>query len=396
MLADNGYVIKSLNTVDFEQSMHYNPFAYIHSQEDILVLVDLVIKNCGGKDQKEDFWVQAERLLYNAVFGYVYYVLDEEQKNFESVVKIITQMKVNEENESYFNAVDILFEELEAEQPNNFAVANYKQYKLAAGKTAKSILISCAIRLQAFNAEKIKEITRDDEMHLDQIGTTKTALFLIIDDTSSTYNFLVAMMYTQLFKELCHKASELGGRLPVHVRCLLDEFANIGKIPDFEQLIATIRSREISACVILQSFSQIKGLYEKQAGTIIGNCDTFLFLGSSDLETCKEVSEKIGKTTIDHKGSSTQKGMNGSFTVQEQIIGRELITPAEVSLLKKNECIVQIRCIKPFRSIKYDIKKHKNYKQLSDYNRKNTFDIVAYNKHINQSDELEFDDEIQK
>lgn len=407
MLADNGYNIKTLNLIDFNKSMKYNPFKYITAEKDIIKLADLIIKNCGDKSEKQDFWVKAEKLLYQALIGYVYYEYPEEKQNFASVLEMINDMEVREDDEEFKNSVDLMFMELELgteefckqmgydisdfngdirpPNPEHYAVKQYKKYKLAAGKTAKSILISCGVRLSAFDIEEVRKVTEKDEMELDLIGDVKTALFIIIDDTSSTFNFLAGMLYTQLFNTLCNKAdNKYNGSLPIHVRCLLDEFANIGQIPDFEKLIATIRSRNISADVILQNMAQLKGLYDKQAGTIAGNCDTTLFLGSSEAETIKMISEKVGKTTIDHKGSSTTKGQNGSYSTSEQIIARDLITPDEVGKLPRDTCLLFINGVKPFMSKKFKIESHKNYKLLSDFDKKNTFDIVEYNKQLEE------------
>ena len=383
LLADNGYKIRALNLVDFKKSMHYNPFVYLKEEKDILTLTDLIIKNCGGKNEKEDFWVKSERNLYCALIGYVFYELPPEEQNFSSVLTLLNKMEVREEDESFMNPVDIIFKELEDEDPEHFALLQYKKFKMGAGKTAKSILISCGVRLAAFDIKQVRDLVAYDEMALDLIGEEKTAVFIIIDDTSSTFNFIAGMFYTQLFSTLCHKAdTEHNGRLPVHVRCLLDEFANIGQIPDFEKLIATIRSREISAAVILQNQAQLEALYDKNAGTIIGNCDTTLFLGSGEEKTLETFSKRVGKTTIDHKGTSTQKGQYGSFTLNDQILGRELITADEVGRLPNDECMLFIRGLRPFKSKKFDITKHKRYKYLSDADPKNAFDITEYNQSL--------------
>lgn len=404
LLADNSYNIKVLNLIDFSKSMKYNPFKYINSEKDILKIADLIIKNCGDKNEKQDFWVKAEKLLYQALIAYVYYEYPSEKQNFASVLELLNAMEVREEDEEFMNAIDLMFKELELgteeyckqynadindfdnirkPDPNHYAVLQYRKYKMAAGKTAKSILISCGVRLSAFDIKEVRELTESDEMELDLIGNVKTALFIIIDDTSSTFNFLAGMLYTQLFNTLCNKAdNKYNGSLPIHVRCLLDEFANTGQIPDFEKLIATIRSRNISADVILQNLAQLKGLYDKQASTIVGNCDTMLFLGSSEDETTKSVSEKVGKTTVDHRSTSTQKGTNGSYSVSDQIIARELITPAEVGLLPRDECLLFINGVKPFKSKKYKIETHKNYKYLSDSSNENVFDIEKYKNEL--------------
>lgn len=401
LLANNGYRITTFNTIDFSQSLHYNPFSYIEKEEDILTMIDLIIKNCKSKDAKEDFWVDYERLLYQALFGYVYYVLPPEERTFEAVMQMLRNMQVREEDEGFVNPVDCLFADLKKKDPNNFAVLQYDNFKLSAGKTAKSVLTCAATRLAPFNINAVKELTAYDDMHLDKIGSEKTALFIIIDDTSSTYNFLAAMLYTQLFNTLCNVAlKNYGGRLPIHVRCILDEFANIGQIPNFEKIISVIRSREISVSVILQNIAQLKAAYKDNANTIMGNCDTTLFLGSGEVETAKLMSERVGKTTIDHRGTSTTKGQQGSFSMQDQIIGRELITAAEVSLMKDDECLLFIRGVKPFKSKKFNIKSHKNYKKLSDYSKANQFNLLEYRRKKEEDeincyiDSLEFDDEI--
>lgn len=399
MLADADYRIISFNTLDFEQSMHYNPFAYVKKEEDILVMIDLIIKNCKSKDAKDDFWTDYEKLLYQALFSYVFYELPEDEHTFNSVLQMLREMQVKEEDENFINPVDVLFMELKERDPDHFAVLQYDNFKLSAGKTAKSVLTCAATRLAPFNIKAVKELTSSDDMHLELIGSQKTALFIIIDDMSSTYNFLAAMLYTQLFKTLCDVAlKEYGGRLPVHVRCILDEFANIGQIPDFEKVISVIRSREISVSIIVQNEAQIKALYKDNKGTIIGNCDTTLFLGSGETETAKSMSERVGKETIDHRGTSTTKGQQGSFSMQDQIIGRELITPAEVSLLRDDECLLFIRGLRPFKSKKFNIKAHRNYKKLSDYNEDNAFDIMEYYRKLDEEDiildDIELDEKI--
>lgn len=399
MLVDAGYNVISFNTLDFSQSMHYNPFAYVEKEEDILVMIDLIIQNCKSKDAKEDFWVDYEKLLYQALFSYVFYELPEEEHTFASVLMLLREMQVREDNENYVNPVDMLFAELKEKDPDHFAVLQYDNFKLSAGKTAKSVLTCAVTRLAPFNFKAVKDLTAYDDLHLERLGSYKTALFIIIDDITTTYNFLAAMLYTQMFKTLCDVAlKEYGGRLPIHVRCILDEFANIGQIPNFEKIISVIRSREISTTVIVQNEAQIKALYKDNTGTILGNCDTTLFLGSGELETAKKISERVGKETIDHKGSSTQRGSTGSFTISDQIIGRELITPAEVSLLRDNECLLFIRGLRPFKSQKFNIKRHKNYKKLSDYDSKNAFDINLYNHKLEEQDiileDIELEDEI--
>jgi len=383
MLADNGYKIKTFNIIDFKKSMHYNPFAYIKEEKDILKLVNTIIINTEGEGEKvkEDFWVKSERLLYQALIGYIWYELPEEEQNFATMLYMINQMETKEDDEEFKNGIDFLFDDLEKKDDEHFAVRQYKKFKMAAGKTTKSILISCGARLSPFDIKQIREITEYDELELETIGEEKTALFVITDDTDKTFNFIVAMLYTQMFNALCNKADkEYNGRLPIHVRCLLDEFANTGKIPDFQVLIATIRSREISAVVFLQNISQLKALYDKHAGTIVGNCDTVIFLGSGEEETQKAISAKVGKATIDHVSINESKGQNGNFTLNQQIISRELITPAEVGLLDRSECLCFIGGVKPFKSKKFDITKHENYKLLSDYDEKNRFDIRKYNE----------------
>ncbi|MDU2702514.1 MAG: type IV secretory system conjugative DNA transfer family protein [Veillonella sp.] len=395
MLKDNGYEVLYFNTIDFQKSLKYNPFAYIKKEKDILKFVNTLILNTAGEGEKskEDFWVKAERLLYQALVGYIFYELPKELHNFSSLLNLLNSMEVKEENEEFKNAVDILFEELEEKDSEHFAVRQYKKYKMAAGKTAKSILISCGARLSSFDIREVREITEYDELKLDTLGDKKKALFIIIDDTDSTFNFLVAILYTQMFNALCNKAdNEYNGRLPVHVRCILDEFANIGKIPSFEKLIATIRSREISAVPILQNIAQLKGAYKDQAGTIVGNCDSILFLGSSEEDTQKNISAKVGKTTVDFTTTNINKGINGSMTLNNQILARDLITPAEVGLLETDECLLFLRGVKPFKSKKFPIEKHKNYKLLADYDEKNRYDVLT------QADITENlkEDEIQK
>lgn len=383
MLEKNGYEIKVLNTINFKKSMHYNPFAYLRSEKDILKLVQTIIANTKGEGEKssEDFWVKAEKLYYTALIGYLYYEAPEEEQNFSTLLSFIDASEVREEDENFKNAVDYIFEALEKEKPNHFAVKQYKKYKLAAGKTAKSILISCGARLAPFDIEELRNLMKDDEMGLDTLGDKKTALFVIISDTDDTFNFVVAMMYTQLFNLLCDKADdEYGGRLPVHVRCLLDEFANIGSIPKFEKLIATIRSREISACIILQAQSQLKAIYKDHSDTVIGNCDTTLFLGGKESTTLKEISETLGKETIDLYNTSETRSNQKSFGLNYQKTGKELMSKDELFVMDGGKCIMQLRGVRPFLSDKFDITKHKNYKLLSDFNDKNTFDIEKYLK----------------
>lgn len=381
MLEKNGYDIKVLNTINFKKSMHYNPFAYLRSEKDILKLVQTIIANTKGEGEKssEDFWVKAERLYYTALIGYLYYEAPEEEQNFETLLAFIDASEVREEDENFKNAVDYIFDALEKEKPNHFAVKQYRKYKLAAGKTAKSILISCGARLAPFDIEELKNLMEYDEMGLDTIGDKKTALFIIISDTDDTFNFVVAMMYTQLFNLLCDKADDVyGGRLPVHVRCLLDEFSNIGQIPKFEKLIATIRSREISASIILQAKSQLKAIYKDNADTISGNCDSELFLGGKEGTTIKELSENLGKETIDLYNTSETRSNQKSFGLNYQKLGKELMSRDELKVMDGGKCILEIRGARPFYSDKFDITKHKNYKLLSDYNKKNAFDIEKY------------------
>ena len=383
MLEKNGYDIKVLNTINFKKSMHYNPFAYLRSEKDILKLVQTIMANTKGEGEKatEDFWSKAERLYYTALIGYLYYEAPQEEQNFESLLAFIDASEVREEDENFKNAVDYIFDALEKEKPNHFAVKQYKKYKLAAGKTAKSILISCGARLAAFDIEELKNLMEYDEMGLDTIGDKKTALFIIISDTDDTFNFVVAMMYTQLFNLLCDKADDVyGGRLPVHVRCLLDEFSNIGQIPKFEKLIATIRSREISASIILQAKSQLKAIYKDHADTILGNCDSELFLGGKEGTTIKELSENLGKETIDLYNTSETRSNQKSFGLNYQKLGKELMSRDELKVMDGGKCILEIRGARPFYSDKFDITKHKNYKLLSDYNKKNAFDIEKYLK----------------
>ena len=383
MLEKNGYDIKVLNTINFKKSMHYNPFAYLRSEKDILKLVQTIIANTKDEGEKssEDFWVKAERLYYTALIGYLYYEAPEEEQNFETLLAFIDASEVREEDENFKNAVDYIFDALEKEKPNHFAVKQYRKYKLAAGKTAKSILISCGARLAPFDIEELKNLMEYDEMGLDTIGDKKTALFIIISDTDDTFNFVVAMMYTQLFNLLCDKADDVyGGRLPVHVRCLLDEFSNIGQIPKFEKLIATIRSREISASIILQAKSQLKAIYKDNADTITGNCDSELFLGGKEGTTIKELSENLGKETIDLYNTSETRSNQKSFGLNYQKLGKELMSRDELKVMDGGKCILEIRGARPFYSDKFDITKHKNYKLLSDYNKKNAFDIEKYLK----------------
>ena len=383
MLEDNGYEIKILNTINFKKSMKYNPFAYIRSEKDILKLVQTIIANTKGEGEKagEDFWVKAEKLYYTALIGYIFYEAPREEKNFATLLDMIDASEVREDDETYMNPIDRLFEALEKKEPTHFAVKQYKKYKLAAGKTAKSILISCGARLAPFDIQELRDLLQEDELELDTLGDRKTALFVIISDTDDTFNFVVSIMYSQLFNLLCDKADDVyGGRLPVHVRCLLDEFANIGLIPKFEKLIATIRSREISASIILQAQSQLKAIYKDNADTIVGNCDSTLFLGGKEKTTLKELSETLGKETIDLYNTSETRSNQKSFGLNYQKTGKELMSQDEITVMDGSKCIFQLRGVRPFLSDKFDITKHKNYKLLEDYDKKNLFDIESYMK----------------
>lgn len=383
MLEDNGYEIKILNTINFKKSMKYNPFAYIRSEKDILKLVQTIIANTKGEGEKagEDFWVKAEKLYYTALIGYIFYEAPREEKNFATLLDMIDASEVREDDETYMNPIDRLFEALEKKEPTHFAVKQYKKYKLAAGKTAKSILISCGARLAPFDIQELRDLMKEDELELDTLGDRKTALFVIISDTDDTFNFVVSIMYSQLFNLLCDKADdEYGGRLPVHVRCLLDEFANIGLIPKFEKLIATIRSREISASIILQAQSQLKAIYKDNADTIVGNCDSTLFLGGKEKTTLKELSETLGKETIDLYNTSETRSNANSYGLNYQKTGKELMSQDEITVMDGSKCIFQLRGVRPFLSDKFDITKHKNYKLLEDYDKKNLFDIEDYIK----------------
>ena len=383
MLKKAGYEIKVLNTINFRKSMHYNPFRYIRSEKDILKLANTIIANTKGDGEKsgEDFWVKAERLLYCALIGYIYYEAPEEEQNFATLLEFLNASEAREDDEEFKNAVDLLFEELEAEDPEHFAVRQYKKYKLAAGKTTKSILISCGARLAPFDIQELRDIMAYDEMELGELGERRTAMFVIISDTDDTFNFVVAIMYTQLFNLLCDKADdEHQGRLPYHVRLLLDEFANIGQIPKFDKLIATIRSREISASIILQSQSQLKTIYRDAAETIIGNCDTMLFLGGKEGSTLKEISETLGKETIDLYNTSDTRGQGRSYGMNYQKTGKELMSRDELAVMDGNKCILQLRGVRPFFSDKFDITRHKRYRELSDYDKRNVFDVESYLK----------------
>ena len=372
------YVIKVLNTINFSKSLHYNPFAYIRSEKDILKLVTTIIVNTKGEGEKasEDFWVKAEKLLYTALIAFIWYEGDEEEKNLNTLLDLLNESETREEDETYQNPVDMMFQELEERDPQHFAVRQYKKYKMAAGKTAKSILISCGARLAPFDIAELREIMSYDEMELDKIGDRKTALFLIMSDTDTTFNFVIAMLQSQLFNLLCDKADdEYGGRLPVHVRVIADEFANIGQIPQFDKLIATIRSREISASIILQSQSQLKAMYKDSADTILGNCDTTLFLGGKEKTTLKEMSELLGKETIDLYNTSETRSNQKSFGLNYQKTGKQLMTEDEIAVMDGGKCILQIRGARPFFSDKYDITKHKNYRLLADENKKNRYKV---------------------
>lgn len=396
LLEKNNYRIKIFNTINFSKSMHYNPFAYIHSEKDILKLVNTLICNTKGDGKSgDDFWVKAETLLYCALIGYIHYEAPEEEQNFATLIELVNAMEVREDDETFENPVDIAFKELEKDKPNHFAVRQYKKYKLAAGKTAKSINISCGARLAPFDIAELREITMYDELELDTLGDKiydnpdakdgsfkKTALFLIMSDTDSTFNFLISMIYSQLFNLLCEKADDqYKGRLPVHVRCLIDEAANIGQIPNLEKLMATIRSREISACLVLQAQSQLKALYKDNADTIIGNCDTSIFLGGKEPTTLKELNQALGKETIDTFNTGESRGREVSHSLNYQKLGKDLATVDELAVLDGSKCILQLRGVRPFLSNKFDITQHRNYKYLSDANPKNEFDIEKFLSH---------------
>ena len=379
-LLKHGYVIKIFNTINFKKSMHYNPFAYIHSEKDILKLVTTLIANTKGDGKAGDeFWTKAETLLYCALIGYIHYEAPVEEQNFSTLIEFLNAMEVREDDEEFQNPVDLMFEALEKKKPNHFAVRQYKKYKLAAGKTAKSILISCGARLAPFDIQEVRDITAYDELQLDTLGFKKTALFLIMSDTDATFNFLISMIYTQLFNLLCEKADDVyGGRLPVHVRCLIDEAANIGQIPNLEKLVATIRSREISACLVLQAQSQLKAIYKDNADTIIGNMDSRIFLGGSEPTTLKELNQALGKETIDTFNTSDTRGNSPSYGTNYQKLGKDLASIDELAVLDGSKCILQLRGVRPFLSDKYDLTQHPNYKYTSDYDKKNEFNIEQF------------------
>ena len=392
-LLKNGYKLKILNTINFKKSMHYNPFAYVHSEKDILKLVTTLMTNTKGEGSGGDpFWEKSERLLLTALIAYLHYEAPVEEQNFATLLEMLNTMQVLEDDEEYQNPVDLLFEELAKKKPNSFAGRQYKLYKLAAGKTAKSILISCGARLAPFDIQELRDLTMYDELALDTLGDKKTALFLIMSDTDSTFNFLISMVYTQLFNLLCDKADDVyGGKLPIHVRCLIDECANIGQIPNLEKLVATIRSREISACLVLQARSQLKAIYKDNADTIVGNMDSQIFLGGSEPTTLKDLSEMLGKETIDAFNTSDNRGNSPSYGTTFQKMGHELLSRDELAVLDGGKCILQLRGVRPFLSDKYDLTQHPNYKLTSDYDPKNTFDIEKYlnrKEKINPNDEF--------
>ena len=383
MLLHYGYQVKILNTINFTKSMHYNPFAYVHSEKDILKLVTALIANTKGEGKAgDDFWVKAETLLYTALIGYIHYEAPVEEQNFSTLIEFINAMEVREDDEEFQNPVDIMFDDLKKEKPNHFAVRQYAKYKLAAGKTAKSILISCGARLAPFDIQELRDLTAYDELQLDTLGDKKTALFIIMSDTDDTFNFLISLCYTQLFNLLCEKADDVyGGRLPVHVRCLIDEAANIGQIPRLEKLVATIRSREISCCLVLQAQSQLKALYKENADTIIGNMDCSIFLGGKEPTTLKELATALGKETIDTFNTGESRGREISHSLNYQKLGKELMSVDELAVLDGGKCILQLRGVRPFLSDKYDITKHPNYKLTADFDERNTFDVQEYLQH---------------
>ena len=392
VMLKNGYKVKILNTINFKKSMHYNPFAYVHSEKDILKLVTTLMTNTKGEGSSGDpFWEKSERLLLTALIAYLHYEAPVEEQNFATLLEMLNTMQVLEDDEEYQNPVDLLFEELAKKKPNSFAGRQYKLYKLAAGKTAKSILISCGARLAPFDIQELRDLTMYDELQLDTLGDKKTALFLIMSDTDSTFNFLISMVYTQLFNLLCDKADDVyGGKLPIHVRCLIDECANIGQIPNLEKLVATIRSREISACLVLQARSQLKAIYKDNADTIVGNMDSQIFLGGSEPTTLKDLSEMLGKETIDSFNTSDTRGNSPSYGTTFQKMGHELLSRDELAVLDGGKCILQLRGVRPFLSDKYDLTQHPNYRLTSDYDPKNTFDIEKY---LNRKEKIHPDDE---
>ncbi|SFQ23139.1 type IV secretion system protein VirD4 [Butyrivibrio proteoclasticus] len=394
MLKKHGYDVKVFNTINFRKSMHYNPLRYIHSEKDILKLVNALISNTKGEGKSGDeFWTKAETLLYTAYIGYIYYVAPYEEQNFNTLLELINASDVREDDEDYMSPVDMLFRDLERKDPNHFAVRQYKKFKIAAGKTMKSVLISCGARLAAFDIAELREITAYDELDLDTLGDRKTALFLIMSDTDSTFNFLIALIYSQMFNLLCEKADDVyGGKLPVHVRCLIDEMANIGQIPNLEKLVATIRSREISACLILQAKSQLKAIYKDNADTIVGNMDSQLFLGGTEQTTLKDLSQILGKETIDTYNTGESKGNNPSYSMNYQKTGKDLMTMDELAVMDGGKCILQLRGVRPFLSDKYDVTQHPHYKETAEYNKKNLYDIEKnLNPKISLKDEEIYD-----
>ncbi len=393
-LLKNNYRIKIFNTINFKKSMHYNPFAYIHSEKDILKLVTTLIANTKGEGKGgDDFWVKAETLLYTALIGYIHYEAPEEEQNFSTLLEMINAMEVREDDEEFKNPVDMMFDELAKEKPDHFAVRQYAKYKLSAGKTAKSILVSCGARLASFDIKELRDLTSYDELELDTLGDEKTALFLIMSDTDGTFNFLISMIYTQMFNLLCEKADDVyGGRLPVHVRCLIDEAANIGQIPNLEKLVATIRSREISACLVLQAKSQLKAIYKDNADTIIGNMDSQIFLGGTEETTLKSLNAILGKETIDMYNTGQSKGSQESYNMNYQKLGKDLMTMDELAVMDGAKCIVQVRGVRPFLSDKYDLTQHPNYKLTADYDKRNYFDVerfLSHNLTLKADDEYE-------
>jgi type IV secretion system protein VirD4 len=379
----NGYRIKIFNTINFKKSMHYNPFAYIHSEKDILKLVNALIANTKGEGKAGDeFWTKAETLLYTALIGYIHYEAPEEEQNFATMIEFINAFEVREDDEDFQNPVDLMFEALKRKNPNHFAVRQFAKFKLAAGKTSKSILVSCGARLAPFDISELREITSYDELALDTLGDKKTALFLVMSDNDATFNFLISMIYTQLFNLLCEKADDVyGGRLPVHVRCLIDEAANIGQIPNLEKLVATIRSREISACLVLQAKSQLKAIYKDNADTIIGNMDSQIFLGGSEQTTLKELNTSLGKETIDMYNTGESRGQSQSYNLNYQKLGKDLMSIDELAVMDGSKCILQLRGVRPFLSDKYDLTQHPNYRLTSDYDKKNYFDVEKFLHH---------------